>query len=52
MSATQGTQGAEKRPPVPTPPPEQRFSCLPGLLLAYFILAVIAVGCVSQQVPR
>ncbi|WP_157862346.1 hypothetical protein [Wenjunlia vitaminophila] len=33
------------------PSPGSRFSCLPGLLLAYFILAVIAVGCVAQQVP-
>jgi hypothetical protein len=42
-------QGSEDLPP---PVPEQRFSCLPGLLLAYFILAVIAVGCCAQQVPR
>ncbi|GAB2598818.1 hypothetical protein GCM10027168_34670 [Streptomyces capparidis] len=39
-------------PARPARPPEQpKFSCLPGLLLAYFILAVIAVGCVTQQVP-
>lgn len=39
----------DERPPAA---PEQRFSCLPGLLLAYFILAVIAVGCSLQQVPE